>query len=304
MTTTAGAHASGDAIERFLAHLSGERNLAANTVAAYRRDLEQFDAFCSDRGLSAPDADMRTIRAFLAHRTTRGDAPSTVARKASALRTFGAFAVRKGTRPDNPAASVTTPKRHTSLPSVMKRAQIDAVLDLPPDDDPAGVRDRAVLELLYGSGVRVGELVALDVDDVDTTAGSARVTGKGSKQRIVPMSRPACEALERYVREARPQLMRDASPTGALFFNARGNRLGVRDVRRCVTRYAQEVAPGIRVTPHTFRHTFATHLLEGAADLRSVQELLGHVELRTTQIYTHVSREHLRKVYDDSHPRA
>lgn len=304
MSTTSGAHTSGEAIDRFLAHLEGERNLSPNTVAAYRRDLEQFAAFCMDRDATPVDADMRMTRAFLAHRTTRGDAPSTVARKASALRSFGRWAVRRGVREDNPAASVTTPKRPKPLPSVMKRAQVDAVLDLPPDDDPGGVRDRAVLELLYGSGVRVGELVALDVDDIDMATASARVTGKGSKQRIVPLSEPARVAIERYATEARPQLMTETSPAGALFFNARGKRLGVRDVRRCVTRYAKEAAPGVAVSPHTFRHTFATHLLEGSADLRSVQELLGHVELRTTQIYTHVSREHLRKVYDDSHPRA
>lgn len=304
MAARAGADTPGAAVERFLAHLAGERNLSPNTIQAYRRDLEQFTAFCMREGAAPEDAGVQVIRRFLAERTRNGDARTTVARKASALRAFGRFVVRLGIREDNPASLVVTPKRGRPLPAVMKQTQVDAVLELPPDDDPVGVRDRAILELLYGCGIRVGELVALNLDSIDHRRRQIRVMGKGSKERLVPMGVPAEQALERYMAEARPQLKRDTSPPDALFYNRRGKRMGQRDVRHMVAGYAREAVPGGRVSPHTFRHTFATHLLEGDADLRSVQELLGHVDLRTTQIYTHLSRERLRKVYDDTHPRA
>jgi integrase/recombinase XerC len=187
---------------------------------------------------------------------------------------------------------------------VLPRDAVDPLLTLPPDDDPIGVRDGVILEVLYGGGVRVGELVALDVDDLDLPARRARVRGKGRKERMVPLGDAATEALEHYLHGARTAMMREGSPAGALFFNRKGKRMGVRDVRAMVERYASEALPGHHVTPHTFRHTYATHLLEGGADLRSVQELLGHADLRTTQIYTHVSRERLRSVYDRAHPHA
>jgi tyrosine recombinase XerC len=304
MAATAGVRASGDAVEEFLRHLGGERNLSPNTVAAYRRDLSQFIEFCARLRIDPMRADAKALRRFLAQRMTLGDARSSIARKASCLRTFFRFAVRRKLRADNPAALVSAPKRGRTLPQIIKNSQIDALLDLPPADDPFGTRDRAILEVLYGAGIRVGELAALDLEDVDFAAARLRVMGKGRKERLVPLGQPGMDALRHYITHARGETIREGSPPAALFYNRKGRRIGQRDVRAMVEKYAKEVIPGGKVSPHTFRHTFATHLLEGDADLRSVQELLGHVDVKTTQIYTQVSRERLRKVYDQAHPRA
>jgi len=304
MAATAGVRASGDAIEDFLRHLGGERNLSPNTVAAYRRDLSQFIDFCARLHVDPMRADAKAIRRFLAQRMTLGDARTSIARKASCLRTFYRFAVRRKLRADNPAALVSAPKRGRTLPQIIKSSQIDTLLGLPPGDDAFGSRDRAIFEVLYGAGVRVGELTALDLEDVDFAAARLRVMGKGRKERLVPLGQPGMDALRHYITHARGQTMREGSPPAALFYNRKGRRIGQRDVRAMVEKYAKEVIPGGKVSPHTFRHTYATHLLEGDADLRSVQELLGHVDVKTTQIYTQVSRERLRKVYDQAHPRA
>ena len=289
-------------VEEFLRHLSGERNLSRNTTDAYRRDLEQFVSFCARLGVEPIHADAKTIRRFLAQRGTLGDARTTIARKASTLRAYFRFVVRREHRADNPAAAVVTPKRAHLLPTVLKRSHVDALLELPPRDDPWGARDRAILELLYATGIRVGELTALDLDGLQ--GSSVRVLGKGRKERIVPLGEPARDAIRTYVAQARVATMKEQSPPAALFYNHKGRRIGQRDVRAMVKRYIDEVVPGGKGSPHTFRHTFATHLLENGADLRSVQELLGHVDLRTTQIYTHISRERLRSSYDTAHPRA
>jgi integrase/recombinase XerC len=304
MAATAGVRASGDAVEDFLRHLGGERNLSPNTVAAYRRDLSQFIEFCARLRIDPMRADAKALRRFLAQRMTLGDARTSIARKASCLRTFYRFAVRRKLRTDNPAALVSAPKRGRTLPQIIKSSQIDTLLELPPADDPFGTRDRAIFEVLYGAGVRVGELTALDLEDVDFSAARLRVMGKGRKERLVPLGQPGMDALRHYITHARGQTIREGSPPAALFYNRKGRRIGQRDVRAMVEKYAKEVIPGGKVSPHTFRHTFATHLLEGDADLRSVQELLGHVDVKTTQIYTQVSRERLRKVYDQAHPRA
>lgn len=290
--------------DAFLREIASVRDLSPNTVAAYRRDLEQFAIFCARYGADPLSADASALRRFLAHLTTGGYARTSVARKASSLRAFYGWLVRRKIRDDNPAALVGTPKRGRPLPSVMKLSQVEALLALPPTDDAWGVRDRAVLELLYGAGIRVGELVALDLEAVDFSRGLVRVIGKGRKERIVPVGETATDALRTYIAQARSQTMIPTSPPAALFYNRRGNRMGPRDVRAMVALYATELLPGTSVSPHTFRHSYATHLLEGGADLRSVQELLGHVDLRTTQIYTHVSRERLRAAYEDAHPRA
>ena len=305
MAKSAGARAPGErAVEDFLQHLAGERNLSPNTIAAYANDLEQFLTFCLRLDVPPLEADAKAVRRFLAQRTTMGDARTSVARKASSVRSFYRFAVRRKLRTDNPATLVQGPKRGRPLPQIIKRKQMDKLLKLPPEDDPFGVRDRAILEILYGSGVRVGELCALDLDDIDFSARRLTVMGKGRKERLVPLGEPGMAALRKYVATARPKTITEASPPAALFYNKRGRRIGQRDVRAMVHRYIEEVVPGGKASPHTFRHTFATHLLEGDADLRSVQELLGHVDVKTTQIYTHVSRERLRKVYEQAHPRA
>lgn len=294
-----------DPVQRFLDHLHGERNLSPHTIAAYRRDLAHFETFCARAHTDPLRAGVKDVRSFLAQRTTLGDARSTVARHASALRTFFHYCVTRHLRNDNPAAVLETPKQPRKLPTIIKRRELEEILSLPPADDPFGLRDRAILELLYGCGIRVAELCALDLDDVDFYRRQITVMGKGRKQRLVPFGEPAAEAIRTYLARARPSTVKEGvSPPAALFYNRKGNRLGQRDVRAIVTKFAQEVIPGGRASPHTFRHTFATHLLDAGADLRSVQELLGHVDLRTTQIYTQVSRERLRKAYDDAHPRA
>jgi len=299
--------ASSDAariLEQFLRHIGSERNLSPNTVDAYRRDLEQFFEFCRRERSDPMTAKYQTVRRYLAWLTTRGFARASVHRKAASLRAFYRFCIRRGERADNPAMLVATPKKGSRLPAILKRSQVDALMVSPAADHPIGLRDRAVLELLYSCGIRVSELTGLDLDEVDFGRAQIRVLGKGSRERIVPMGEPASDALRTYLAKARSGLIRDGSPPAALFYNRRGKRLGPRDVRALVSTYARQIVPGGKVSPHTFRHTFATHLLEGGADLRAVQELLGHIDLRTTQIYTRVSRDRLRRVYELSHPRA
>jgi integrase/recombinase XerC len=290
--------------EGFYRHLGSERNLSTNTVDAYRRDLDQYFEFCRRERTDPMTAKHQTVRRYLASLTTRGYARASVHRKAATLRAFYRFGVKVGERADNPATLVETPKKANRLPSIIKRSQISELLGLPPSDEPIGLRDRAILELLYSCGIRVAELTGLDLDEVDFGRAQIRVLGKGRRERIIPMGEPAADALRTYIAKARSYLIRDTSPPAALLYNKRGKRIGVRDVRALVTKYAREAVPGGKVSPHTFRHTFATHLLEGGADLRTVQELLGHIDLRTTQIYTRVSRERLRRVYELSHPRA
>ncbi|GAC1413576.1 MAG: tyrosine recombinase XerC [Actinomycetota bacterium] len=313
------------AVEAFYRHSALERNLSPNSVAAMRADLEQFLGFCAHTGgprRSGPlGAKQEHLQRFLATLNETLDqeefavvaswrsqpqafARASIARKAATLRAFYRFCERRGFRNDNPALHLVTPKRALRLPKVMKRADLSTLLEKPPADEPAGLRDRAVLELLYGAGLRVSELCGLDLEHVDLRGRTVRVLGKGSKERIVPFGEVACVALSRYLEGARSALRREGSPPLAIFFNARGRRLGPRDVRAMVSRYVADTASGAAASPHTLRHTYATHLLEGGADLRSVQELLGHADLRTTQIYTHVSKERLRRVYERAHPRA
>lgn len=290
--------------EDFLRAVAAERDLSPHTVAAYRSDLSDLVAWgARSRRTNISQLDRTTLRRYLAYLGERRFARRSIARKASSIRSMLAWAVTRGLIASNPAADLETPKLDRPLPKVMRAPDAARLCELPPDDEPLGVRDRAILELLYGSGLRVAELCALDLDELDLRSGVIQVTGKGRKQRRVPLSQPSQDALDRYVNEARPQLLRDRSPQHALFLNQRGTRLGQRSVRTMINRYLDaEGAP--RTSPHGLRHSFATHLLDGGADLRAVQELLGHESLSTTQIYTHVSTERLRAVYEQSHPRA
>ena len=301
-SATTRATAIADVGETFVRAVAAEKDLSPHTQAAYRGDLRDFAGWAARSGhdhLSSIDRVL--LRRYISYLTERRYARRTIARKASALRSMLSWAVARGMIEVDPAADLEVPKLDRPLPKVMKAAEASRLCELPPQDDAIGLRDRAILELLYASGLRVAELCGLDLDDIDLKRGTVQVTGKGRKQRRVPVGEPAVKAIERYIAEARPQLMgKSAAP---LFFNTRGNRLGPRSVRSLVTRYlTAEGAPP--ASPHTLRHSFATHLLDGGADLRSVQELLGHESLATTQIYTHVSTERLRAVYEQSHPRA
>ncbi len=303
---TAAATPLADAARDFLRSLKAERDLSANTLAAYTSDLDQF-AEWAGRGRvdDLAGIDRKLLRRYIAWLSESRYARRSIARKVSAVRSMLRWAVIHGLIPTNPADDLPSPKLDRPLPTVLKAAEASRLCELPPLDDPVGIRDRAVLELLYGSGLRVGELCSLDLDDIDLRHEILRVMGKGRKERRVPMSDAARAALARYLPEARAQLVssKPGAVTPALFLNSRGTRLGPRSVRALVTKYCRSDGLG-PLTPHGLRHSFATHLLDGGADLRAVQELLGHENLATTQIYTHVSSERLRAVYEQSHPRA
>lgn len=290
-------------IEDFCRHLALERRLSSHTVAAYRRDLADLERFLRRASSSLDSATHPLLRRWLAQLRTLGMARTTIARKAAAVRSLYGWAVRRGHVRTNPALLLSSPKLPARLPTVLKPAEAADLVEAPADD-PWGLRDRAILELLYGSGVRVAELCGLDVEHVDLERRRVRVLGKGRKEREVPLGEPAVEALQGYLRSARGEIMPKQGEGSALFFNRRGRRLGPRDVRAMVARYGREVLVGRRVSPHTLRHSFATHLMEGGADIRAVQELLGHASLDVTQRYTHVSRRRLFGAYRDSHPRA
>jgi integrase/recombinase XerC len=276
---------------------------APSTVEAYRRDLAAFFTWAERLGTSSPGEVQRTtVRRYLAYLATRGFARRTIARRASALRRYFGWARRVGAVTNDPTAGLSAPRGEARLPRVLHPDELRSLLDEPASAGPDGardLRDTALLELLYGSGLRVAEASALDVDDLELTQGRVRVWGKGGKQRVVPLSEPAADALRRWLADGRRELATEASPGAALFLNLRGRRMTPRDARRVLDRRA--VAP---THPHALRHTFATHLLDGGADLRVVQELLGHADLATTQRYTHVSKERLRSVFDATHPRA
>lgn len=287
----------------FLAHLRAKGS-SERTLEAYARDLDTFGTWLDRLGADVLSVDEATIRRYVASRVTLGKARSSVARGLSALRTFGRFLIRDAHRSDDPFALVDPPKRDRTLPRIVKSSELDAMLTPPEEIDAVVLRDLALLELLYAAGLRVSEACGLDLGDVDLAQRTVRVLGKGSKQRIVPIGIPCVEAVERYLGEGRQAFIQPISPAAAMFLNRRGNRLTGRDAARIVDKLARSVAPHLQVHPHQLRHTFATHLLEGDADLRSVQELLGHADLRTTQVYTHVSAERLRRTYDRAHPHA
>lgn len=289
-------------------HLVAERNLSAHTVRAYLGDIESLLEHAQRLGLDRlDDLDLRALRSWLANQQTRGKARTTVARRATAARVFTAWLARTGRVTADPGASLGSPKAHQTLPPVLRadeaRTLLEAAAELADDGSPVGLRDVAMLELLYATGVRVGELVGLDVDDVDGDRQVVRVFGKGRKERSVPYGHPAARAVARWLALGRPSLAVPGSGA-ALFLGARGGRIDQRAVRGLVHRRIADVPGAPDLGPHGLRHTAATHLLEGGADLRSVQELLGHASLATTQLYTHVTTDRLRKAYLQAHPRA
>lgn len=296
-----------EAIEAYLAHLERERGYSGNTVRGYRGDLRSLEEHCERAGVrDAADVGLDALRDWLYASAEAGMGKSTIARRSAAARGFSRwFAAHGG---EDVAARLRTPKRDRHLPRVLSRSAIDAVLgslhEAAADGDAAALRDVAVVELLYASALRVSELVGLDVDDVDLERLTVRVTGKGSKERVVPFGRPALDAVVDWLRSGRPQLVSAARSQPALFLGARGGRLGQRRVHELVTSLLEATPGSGPHGPHTLRHTAATHLLDGGADLRAVQEMLGHSSLGTTQIYTHVSLERLAEAYRTAHPRA
>jgi integrase/recombinase XerC len=297
-----------EAIADYLRHLEIERGFSAHTVRAYRTDLADLADFAEVHGAATLDAiTLPLLRDWLWAGTERGLARSSLARHAASARGFTAWLVHTAEIPVDPGARLRAPKPLRALPRVITRAQMDEMLgDLAvhaQDGDPVAIRDLAIIELLYASALRVSELVGLDVDDVDFDRLTVRVTGKGGKQRVVPFGVPAQSALVDYLRAARPTLA-TGTDAAALFYGSRGARLGSRSVYRLVATLLEGI-PGTGPSgPHALRHSTATHLLDGGADLRAVQEMLGHASLGTTQIYTHVSTERLRESYRIAHPRA
>ena len=296
------------ALAAYERHLVSERDLTPHTVRAYLGDVTGMLAHAAALGLDRLDQlDVRSLRSWLANQQTRGKARTTMARRATAVRVFTAWAQRTGRATADPGAQLGSPRAHRTLPTALDVAQARALLDAAAvaadDGSPAGTRDVAILELLYATGIRVGELCGLDVDDVDRGRRVVRVFGKGRKERTVPYGVPADAALGRWLATARSQLVAPGAGA-ALFVGARGGRIDQRAVRTMVHRRLADVPGAPDLGPHGLRHTAATHLLEGGADLRTVQELLGHASLATTQIYTHVTAERLRKAYQLAHPRA
>ncbi len=309
-------------IEDFLEHQALERNLAAATVSAYASDLERLTVFLVDylglevEAIRPADVDPRSVRAFLAQLDREGLAKSSRARMLSAVRSLFRFACRRGDVAANPAQGVKSPKLDKTLPGHLRPGEVETLIDAASDletaayqdprDEALKLRDRALIEMLYAAGLRVSELVGLDWEAVDRTGRVVRVVGKGGKERMVPFGQPAVDALAAWagaweaIRQRQPRVGAD----DPVFLNHRGGRLSTRSVRRMLDRYVWTTDLADDLHPHTLRHTFATHLLEGGADLRAIQELLGHSSLSTTQKYTHVDIERLLRVYRDAHPRA
>lgn len=298
-----GASILEESIVNFLRALEGERASSPHTIAAYGRDLRQFARFLSAEGIGEWGAvTVGVIRRFLSLPSVRKYSRRTVARKLSALRTFYRYLSREGIVEANPFTLVRGPRQRPRLPRVLSFEEVRELLAAPSSRSPLGLRDRAIVELLYASGLRVGELVGLRLQDL--RGREVRVLGKGGKERVAFLTRVARAALEEYLRHGRPHLLRGGRDPGVIFLNARGQRLSTRGVQVILARLAGELSHRVRMSPHVLRHTFATHLLDGGADLRAVQELLGHASLATTQIYTHLSRERLKQIYDRAHPRA
>ena len=293
-------------LDQFLAHLRVTKNASANTCKSYAEDATQFIAYLEDCGIKEPsEITASVVRGFIGSRPELSRA--TRARKVAALRSFFSFLVNRGIITASPASGLRTPKQDQRLPKYLRPEEIGALMAAPKavcTDENLVLRDTALLEMLYATGMRVGELVDLDVADVDLDQSIATVIGKGDKQRVVLLGEKAQTAAVEYLERGRPKLVIGARPCRALFVNYRGTRLSDRGVRKLFDKYCAHASATLKITPHVLRHSFATHLLAGGADLRVVQELLGHASVATTQVYTHVSPERLQEVYSNAHPLA
>jgi integrase/recombinase XerD len=290
----------------YLAYMELERGVSQNTLQSYRSDLLQFGAFLRERGTTAEEAGPREVGDFLSGLAGDGDAPAataTIQRKAAALRSFYRHLRREGVRESDPTAGLSTPRKSQKLPHVLGRAEVQRLLEQPKGADPIALRDRALLELMYACGLRASEAISLEPTHLDLRSGIARVRGKGSKERLVPIGRVAIKAVEAYLRRGRHALV-GAREERRLFVNFRGGALTRQGLYKVIDRHARTAGLAGRMSPHTLRHSFATHLLAGGCDLRSVQEMLGHADVSTTQLYTHLSSQHLKDAYFKAHPRA
>ncbi|MGS0746800.1 tyrosine recombinase XerC [Syntrophomonas erecta subsp. sporosyntropha] len=297
-------------IEGFLDHLRIERSASNLTLISYRTDLIQFFTFLSQeyavpqQSISTNLLNHKSVRQYLAQMQEKGMSRATMARKLAALRSFVRYLCRENVLESNPIAAVATPKQDKKLPKFLYPVEMEVLLEAPDVSKTMGIRDKAILETLYATGLRVSELTGLNVDDIFIDEELIKVRGKGNKERIVPLGSKAREGISIYLSHSRPLLQaKNATVDNAVFLNKYGSRLSERSVRNILNKYVDQVALNQKVSPHTLRHSFATHLLNAGADLRSVQELLGHVKLSTTQIYTHLTREDIKTIHNDKHPR-
>jgi len=294
------------AIASFLTHVRVEKGLSPNTVSAYRRDLLKFEEFAKKKSLTVESASRDDLVDFLASLYRQKLESRTVARHLVTMRNFFRFTLVQEMRTEDPSLNLESPKIHRSLPGYLRLEEVEKLLAQPDDKQPLGLRDRAMLEVLYSTGLRVSELVGLRVMDMDRAAGCVRCIGKGNKERIVPIGKKAIALVERYLRDARPKLLGNANKPSVnmMFINRRGGPLSRVGVWKILSAYGKQAGMRKGMTPHMLRHSFATHLLERGADLRSVQLMLGHSDISTTQIYTHVVEERLKQIYKAHHPRA
>jgi integrase/recombinase XerC len=290
-------------LEEFLAYLRHERNASPHTISSYRIDLTQLAHYLDVRKVKLRAVDNVCLRGFLAELHQKNLSKSSAARKLAAIRSFFQFCLKKGWLEDNPAKAVATPKTDQHVPGFLSEDEMEKFLELPKEDDLLGVRDKAILELFYASGIRLSELVGINLEDLSLEEKMLRVRGKGKKERLVPFGRKAAESVAAYLRLKRaiPKMSLDEK---ALFLNYQGTRIGARSVERMMAKYIRRTAIRRKVSPHSLRHSFASHLLSRGADLRVIQELLGHESLATTQKYTHLDLKQLLDVYRKSHPRA
>jgi len=290
-------------LDSFIEYLKHEKNASSHTISNYRRDLMQFAEYIHEKKISLKNINNVILRGFLASLYEKKLKKSSISRKLASIRSFFQFCIKKRWLEDNPARVLSTPKQEKHVPSFLTEEEMNAFLDLPRSDKNIDIRDRAILELLYATGIRVGELVWIDLDDIDLTERMVRVKGKGKKERLVPFGVKAAECLREYL-QARTTMIQGQITEEALFLNYRGGRLSSRSVERMVSNTIKQTAIRRKISPHSLRHSFASHLLSRGADLRVIQELLGHQSLATTQKYTHLNIKQLLNVYKKSHPRS
>ena len=291
--------------QSYIAYLEGEKNASAHTVTAYKRDLEHYFAYLEERGIDPVTVDHLVIRRYMTVLREEGISKNSMARKMSSLRSFYRFLIRENVIEDNPLTLVSSPKETKKLPKFVHYEDLRELMELP-DGSPAGLRDRAIMELLYGGGLRVSELCGLELEQVNFVLRSVRVMGKGKKERLVPLGNYALTALKDYLEKGRPCLVRPENEgERGLFLNQRnGHPITDRAVRDILNKYTLQLSKTLKVSPHMLRHSYATHMLENGADIRIIQELLGHERLSTTQIYTHITKSHMMEIYNEAHPRS